>query len=103
MHVTSDALQGDRAIGIQPAVGAEQIAHHQRRHFCRLIQCRGGGNGVAGIGRDRQRQWIGAAFDDVHFHFNHAVVRGWLADEGDIDYPLSYLPDKILRDRKSVV
>ena len=30
----------------------------------------------------------------------HAVVRGWLADEGDIDYPLSYLPDKIAdRDR----
>ena len=30
----------------------------------------------------------------------HAVVRGWLADVGDIDYPLSYLPDKIAdRDR----
>ena len=30
----------------------------------------------------------------------HAVVRGWLADSGDIDYPLTYLPDKIAdRDR----
>ena len=25
----------------------------------------------------------------------HAVVRGWLADAGGIDYPLAYLPDKI--------
>lgn len=25
----------------------------------------------------------------------HAVVRGWLADAGEIDHPLAYLPDKI--------
>ena len=31
----------------------------------------------------------------------HAVVRGWLADSGDIDHPLAYLPDKIAdRDRR---
>ena len=25
----------------------------------------------------------------------HAIVRGWLHDTGEIDYPLAYLPDKI--------
>ena len=86
MYVASDALQGDRAIGIQPSVGAEQIAHHQRRHFRRLIQCRGGGIGVAGIGRDRLRQRIGAAFDDVHFHLNHALD----FQAGDADFAVAH-------------
>ena len=27
----------------------------------------------------------------------HAIVRGWLHDTGEIDYPLAYLPDKIYR------
>ena len=86
MYVASDALQGDRAIGIQPAVGAEQVAHHQRRHFRRLIQCRGRGNGVASIRRDRQRQWIGATFDDVHFHLNHALD----FQAGDADFAVAH-------------
>ena len=25
----------------------------------------------------------------------HAIVRGWLAESGEIDYPLAYLPDKM--------
>jgi len=26
----------------------------------------------------------------------HAIVRGWLAETGEIDYPLAYLPDKMV-------